>query len=200
MGGFENGASDSFTYNIGDIGTFYAAKISNTGNDGWRLDTLTITINDDPPMIWAYDKWIDGNGSSENAPHADFFYADGTVASDAGLSATEIMMTCPAEFATCTADNTDFEPQTEDECASAATALGLELGGQDTLLQEATAPVAATRTSPALTQATRTGPLAPVASVAASTASRPSARPRSLPPLSAPTASASPRWTKSPLL
>merc|ERR1712167_364846 len=57
-------------------------------------------------------------------------YADGTVASDAGLSATEIMMTCPAEFATCTADNTDFEPQTEDECASAATALGLELGGQ----------------------------------------------------------------------
>merc|ERR1712167_292252 len=70
--GFENGASDSFTFNIGDIGTFYAAKISNT----------------------------------------------------------EIMMTCPAEFATCTADNTDFEPQTEDECASAATALGLELGGQ----------------------------------------------------------------------
>lgn len=103
--GFANGATDVINYDIGDIGDFVAAKIWNTGNDGWRLETLTINIGGND-YIFAYDQWIDGNGSTEQAPHAELFYADGSWSSQGGVSMAEIQIMCPSQTAACMADAT----------------------------------------------------------------------------------------------
>ena len=81
--GFENGAFDEFTFHLSAraLGEFRALKIANTGNDGWRLATLTATFGRGNTVTWEYDQWIDGNGASADHPAAEFFYADGTWAS-----------------------------------------------------------------------------------------------------------------------
>ncbi len=48
---------------------------------------------------------IDGNGNSESAPHAEYFYADGTVSSNPGFSLSEVFITCPTEVTACQAEN-----------------------------------------------------------------------------------------------
>ena len=50
-------------------------------------------------------EWIDGNGNSESAPHAEYFYADGTVSSNPGFSLSEVFITCPTEVTACQAEN-----------------------------------------------------------------------------------------------
>ena len=142
--GFQAGAADQFAFEVGDIGTFRArqfppprrlplmpaaagteaAKITNTGNDGWLLVDLTVAFGSSEPMNWSYNKWLDvrrhgatnlcssdapdcaqGNGNSESQPHAEYFYADGTVASDRGFSLSEVAIACPAEVTACQADS-----------------------------------------------------------------------------------------------
>ena len=103
--GFTSGAADSFTFNIGDIGTFTAFKILNTGNDGWWPVTIDMA-GDYGTVSWAFDRWMDGNGSNQNAPHSDYFFMDGTTASDSAgsISLTDVQVACPAESAACLAD------------------------------------------------------------------------------------------------
>ena len=112
---FENGAVNVFTFEVGDVGELLAIKITNTGNDGWRLMELTVepAMNSDfAPMTWSYDKWIDGDGSSEAAPHADFFFWDGTTASDSAstFGPADMQLACPAEAGPCFADATGVCP------------------------------------------------------------------------------------------
>jgi len=108
---FANGATDVFTYEVGDIGQFEAIKIENTGNDGWRLMEMTM-VSDFATVTWSYDKWIDGNGSSESAPHADYFFYDGTTASDSAstFGVTDMQLACPAETMPCFTDATGTCP------------------------------------------------------------------------------------------
>lgn len=84
-----------------------AFKIVNTGNDGWWPTTIDMT-GDYGTVSWAFDRWMDGNGSSQNAPHSDYFYFDGTTAADTAgvISATDVQVACPAEAAACFADAT----------------------------------------------------------------------------------------------
>ena len=105
MGGSRaNGETSSMAFSMGNIGTFFGMKIWNTGTDGWLPETLTLTIGSNS-YSWIYGQWIDGNGSGDTAPHADFFYADGTFSSQPGLANTEINMACPDQFAACMANS-----------------------------------------------------------------------------------------------
>ena len=60
-----------------------------------------LTVVCSPPCA----EWIDGNGNSESAPHAEYFYADGTVSSNPGFSLSEVFITCPTEVTACQAEN-----------------------------------------------------------------------------------------------
>ena len=104
---FDNGAYDEFTFNLPatGLGQFQALKIANTGNDGWRLETLTASYGrfrgTATTISWNYEQWIDGDGSSATAPASDFFYADGSWASHPSLSAFEIGLVCPCVHCPC---------------------------------------------------------------------------------------------------
>lgn len=105
--GFDNGAHDEFAFNLPatGLGEFQALKIANTGNDGWRLERLTALYGryrSSPTQVsWDYDQWIDGDGSSATAPASDFFYADGSWASNPSLSAFEMGLVCPCVLSPC---------------------------------------------------------------------------------------------------
>lgn len=80
---FGGGASDTFTLDIADIGTFIGLKLINTGNDGWHLDSLQADYASQP-MVWTYGAFLDGNGGY-NSPHQDFFWlAEATTPPAAG--------------------------------------------------------------------------------------------------------------------
>ena len=60
-----NGATQTFHFDIGDIGTLSSVRLFNSGNDGWKLDTLTVS-DDGQQQSWdnTISPWLDGDGSS----------------------------------------------------------------------------------------------------------------------------------------
>jgi hypothetical protein len=70
---FAQGASDSFSLDISDIGEFVGLRLTNTGNNGWHLETLKVTYGESI-YSWVYGSWLDGNGGL-NSPHSDMFMA-----------------------------------------------------------------------------------------------------------------------------
>ena len=69
-----------------------------------EASALSACCSDRCPLATCAE-WIDGNGNSESAPHAEYFYADGTVSSNPGFSLSEVFITCPTEVAACQAEN-----------------------------------------------------------------------------------------------
>ena len=92
------GAAEEYSLDIADIGELFAVKVYNTGNDGWFLETISVEING-KEIVWQFGQWLDGNGSTMQAPHSTFFYAS------LGLEVGSGMLSSTVHLATSFLDN-----------------------------------------------------------------------------------------------
>eukprot|EP01047_Picozoa_sp_COSAG01_P042569 COSAG01_NODE_3725_length_5760_cov_46.275746_5_plen_696_part_00 len=100
--GFRAGDATDYIFDLPANAQLWAVKILNTGNDGWKLDRLTISPSLSPSVVINYNGWIDGDGSSARTPKSEIFYMDGSWASQGHLSPTEVQRVCPDPYRQCT--------------------------------------------------------------------------------------------------
>jgi hypothetical protein len=103
---FNAGQDDRFDFDMpAHGGNLIGVKILCTGNDGWKVDSLSIAAGG-PAVQYDYNGWIDGDGNGPSSPKSEIFYLDGTWASQGTLSTAEVQQECGVPYQQCLATNT----------------------------------------------------------------------------------------------